>query len=531
MSGTGESAGTVEHQRELTADHLHQLFLAGLRSNPNGPALRIGDRSWTYADLDGMATRWLADLNAHGPVHRVGIVAAKSLECYVGLLASLYAGATFVPLGPDLPVTRNLTVARSAAVDALIADPVGAAQLDSIAEAVQPSVVIGPNGKVTSRHRAGPARPGPDDVAYVLFTSGSTGAPKGVPISHGNITAYFRAILPWYPLGSTDVVAQIFEPTFDLSVLEMFVAWSQGACVCPLSRIQVLSPARYAERYGLTFLLCTPSLANTLQVNDLLPPGSLAGLRFAPMAGEPLSVGTARYWRQVAPNAVLDNLYGPTELTVSCVRYRIDELGDCPAFEPVPIGWSHPGTDYIMLGADGTHDPHTGELCMTGPQKFAGYLDPAHDAGRFFDHDGRSWYRTGDQVRLDERLGLVYLGRMDDQVKIRGYRVELGEVEAALRGIVTGVDVATLAVTTEAETVLVAFLFGGTDIDPTTVAQQLAVLLPAYMMPRHIWLAPAPPLNRNGKIDRAELRADACRRMAERLTPTGTDLDTRRPDR
>lgn len=494
---------------------LDDWFRDGLDRNPYGPALGIHDRSWSYLDVDRTARSWAATLMAArgGPARRVGILASKSEEAYIGFLAALYAGAVAVPLGPETPVERNQLIATMAAVDAVVVDSAGTVQLDAIAAAVRPRVVLAPGAHPS--HLAAPeafrppATGSADDLAYILFTSGSTGRPKGVPIAHRNASAYLHAMLPRYDVGPGDTFSQVYELTFDLSVFEVWMAWASGACVRSLSRLQALNPARHLTRYGVTVATNTPSLVTALRAADLLPPGSLPGVRYTVFCGEALPVETARYWRRAAPHTVLDNLYGPTELTVSCTAHRWPpgtEVVD-PASPTVPVGLPNDGLDYLLDG--------DGELCVTGPQMFDGYLDPAADEGRFVTVDGRRWYRTGDRMRLDEHVGLVYLDRTDGQVKIRGYRVELAEVEAALRDATGGAEVAAVAVDGPDGVALVAFVLGPAPVDLDAARRAVAGRVPGYMVPSAVWRMPEVPLTTNGKTDRSALRAEARRRLAQ----------------
>ncbi|CAM5458502.1 D-alanine--D-alanyl carrier protein ligase [Streptomyces violaceorubidus] len=166
-----------------------------------------------------------------------------------------------------------------------------------------------------------------------------------------------------------DRFSQVHETTFDLAMCDIFPAWAGGACVCVLSRLQALDPARWVRRYGLTVWHSTPSLARGLQRADRLAPGSLAGLRQSVFAGEPLHVDTARYWQRAAPDGVLDNIYGPTELTIACTAFRWhpgQDLSDPGYGATVPIGVANTGMEAMLLGPDGSPADGTGELVMTG---------------------------------------------------------------------------------------------------------------------------------------------------------------------
>jgi amino acid adenylation domain-containing protein len=508
---------------------LDDWFRDGLDRNPHGPALRIHDRSWSYLDVDRTARSWAATLIAApgGPARRVGILASKSEQAYIGFLAALYAGAVAVPLGPETPVERNRLIATMAGVDALVVDAAGTGQLDAITAAVRPRVLLAPGigpSDLAAPQALRPPDGSADDLAYILFTSGSTGQPKGVPIAHRNASAFLAAMLPRYDVGPGDTFSQIYELTFDLSVFEVWMAWASGACVRSLSRLQALNPVKHLTRYGVTVATNTPSLVTSLRAADMLPPGSLPGVRYTVFCGEALTVETARYWRRAAPYTVLDNLYGPTELTVSCTAHRWPsgtEVVD-PASPTVPVGLPNDGLDYLLLDGDGTVDPRSGELCVTGPQMFDGYLDPAADKGRFVTVDGRRWYRTGDRMRLDENVGLIYLDRTDGQVKVRGYRVELAEVEAAVRDATGGAEVAAVAVDGPEGVVLVAFVLGRAPVDLDAATRALTGRLPGYMVPSQVWPIPDIPLTTNGKTDRSALRTQARHRLVTATAGTAT---------
>ncbi|MFI7011228.1 D-alanine--poly(phosphoribitol) ligase [Streptomyces sp. NPDC050145] len=502
---------------------LHHWFLDGLARNPAGIALRIGARTWTYTEADRVARRWAAALHggARAP-RRVGVLATKSEESLLGFLAALYAGCTAVPLNPEYPVDRNRGIAAEAGLDALIVDPAGAAQLDAVAAAAEPLVVLaprrdtwpapGPETPVVVPDPDGDRAPaeGPDSLAYILFTSGSTGRPKGVPIRHGNVSAFLTSVLPRYDFGPDDVFGQVYELTFDLSMFEVWCAWASGACLTVLNRLQALDPARSVRAHGITVWTSTPSLAAALRGHGLLTPGRLPSVRHTVFCGEPLPEDVAAAWSAAAPASAVDNLYGPTELTIACTGFR---WSPASGTGNVPIGTPNAGLRYVLF-EDGRVGGDTGELCVTGPQMFDGYLDPANDTDRFLEHEGLRWYRTGDRVRRGPDGTLVHLGRGDGQVKINGYRVELSEVEEAVRACLPGREAVVLAVPGATSPVLVAFVVTEDTAGLLTdAARELARRLPPYMLPAHLWALPDPPLNANGKTDRLQLRKEAEHRL------------------
>lgn len=364
-----------------------------------------------------------------------------------------------------------------------------------------------------------PSRARPDDIAYVLFTSGSTGVPKGVPLTHRNLAAFVAHVRGRYPAAPGSRLSQVADLTFDPSVHDMFVAWSSGAALVVPSREELLAPVELVNRRRLTHWFSVPSLISAAARAGDLRPGCMPTLRWSLFSGEPLLSDQAAFWQAAAPGSTVDNIYGPTELT-GCFEYR---LGPDPARwvrtanGTVPIGSPYPGMEQLVLGEDGRPAP-LGELVMRGVQRFPGYLDPAQNTGRFLTvdragaraHPGTEplpadlWYRTGDVVTEAGGV-LVHLGRLDSQVKVRGYRVEVGEVEAAIRDRREVRDAVVVArVVDDGETELRAAVTG-VQVETGSVLTALGRLLPPYMVPRSLLVLDELPLNANGKIDRALL--------------------------
>jgi amino acid adenylation domain-containing protein len=348
----------------------------------------------------------------------------------------------------------------------------------------------------------------PTDDAYLLFTSGSTGRPKGVPIAHRNVTAFLEHNQRRYQLTSADRLSQTFDQTFDLSIFDLFMAWNAGAAVCSLQPIQLLAPFRFLEQHRVSVWFSVPSVAALMQRQGTLRPGSLPTLRWSLFCGEALPASTAEAWQAAAPQSIVENLYGPTELTIACSTYRWDPVrspAECVQ-GLVPIGRVYDGLRELIV--DDQQRPvgpgEVGELCVAGPQTFAGYWRaPELTAERVLSYGGARYYRTGDLVRRTETGALAYLGRGDHQVKIGGYRIELGEVEAALRraGCIEAAALAHPAATPDG---IVAFVSGAVEVGQLEAA--LRQQLPGYMVPRAIHVAEPMPLNANGKVDRGALR-------------------------
>lgn len=511
---------TAPAEVSATGRLLHEWFHAGAERNPDGAALRIKGRVWTYAEVREAALRWAgAILSGPMPPRRIGLLAAHGEESYVGLLAVLLTGATVVPLSPGAPLTRNADMARRAGLDALVVDASGLRHVAEITEALPSLTVIAPRiarpagyaGKAwIGPHETGQppqdGLPSPEyrDTAYLLFTSGSTGRPKGVPISHANIDHFLSVSHLRYGLSPEDRVSQTFEQTFDVAMFNVFLAWGSGALLCPASRRDVLQPVTYINTHGITVWSSVPGVIAFALSQGMLPERCMGDLAWSFFAGEKLHREHAEAWQTAAPNSVVENLYGPTEVTITCTAYRWDptrSAAHCVG-GAVPIGLPSPGLRHHILPV-APEDTGRGELCVSGPQVFDGYLDPSDDDGRFLWHYGRRWYRTGDLVQVDPEAGIVFVGRLDDQVKVRGYRVELGEVEAVFRGH-HHVDDAIAVLASPTDDSLVVF-YAGDAVPEESARATLRDLLPEYMVPARIVWLPSLPRTAHGKIDRTRL--------------------------
>ena len=294
----------------------------------------------------------------------------------------------------------------------------------------------------------------------------------------------------------------------------MFVAWGQGACLCAASPSTLIKPGKFITEAQLTVWFSAPSTGAFMRRLGSLKPGTYPQLRLSLFCGEALPLELAQAWQDAAPASIVENLYGPTELTLACTLYRWDpetspaecELG------VVPIGFPYPRMQPLVADEQQREVPEgeTGELLMAGPQVALGYWqDEEKTAAAFVVPPGKDvvYYRTGDRVRRP--IGdapLAYLGRVDNQVKIMGIRVELGEIDAALREA-SGVDAA-LAVgwpLTQTGVGGVVGFVGAPGADGKEIRAKVAAALPEYMVPREVRVVDELPLNANGKFDRKAL--------------------------
>ncbi|GAB4217232.1 MAG: D-alanine--poly(phosphoribitol) ligase [Sandaracinaceae bacterium] len=526
---------------------LRSGFLRSLARFPERPALVVENRSVTYAELGALARRIAATLLAHAR-HEVAAPALtavfghRHLEAFAGVLGALLRGHGYVPLNPIFPADRTRAMLVRSSVSAVVLDASGVARLDDVLPGVErPLLLLAPHlddvSTLAARwplHRflgradlvddtALALEPVSDDaIAYLLFTSGSTGQPKGVMVAHRNVRAFLDVMAERYAISEEDRFSHTFDLTFDLSVFDLFLAWERGACVyCPSAQDKML-PGKYVTKNALTVWFSVPSTAVLMNKLRMLKPGQYPSLRWALFCGEALSAEVTQAFAAACPNAIVENLYGPTELTIACTLYRWDSARSPSECElgVVPIGEPYPGMEVRVCDESLREVPpgEAGELLMTGPQLSLGYFrDPERTAAAFVVPVGetRTFYRTGDRVRRKGDGGpLVYLGRVDNQIKIQGYRVELGEIEAVLRDV-SGADVA-IAVgfprTASGADGVVGFVGIGPNVrgepgEAEAIRAAAVERLPPYMQPREVRLVSSFPLNANGKVDRKALLA------------------------
>lgn len=504
---------------------LDEMVRGAISAHPQDLALDAAGCRLTYHQLDAYADRIARLLRAASTrvPPRIGLIGDRSPESYAAYLAILRAGATAVPLSPTAPAERIRVIAQIAGLPLILArDPAYRLPADCAAKFLP---IPGP-GEPASARAPSPASPeaaGPaaQPVAYILFTSGSTGRPKGVPITHGNALSFVKYIVGRYSLGPGCRMSQAFDISFDVSIYDIFAAWGSGATLVIPTADELLHPVRWINERQVTHWASVPSVISAARGLRELAPGSMPGLRLGFFIGEQLTLEQAEAWRRAAPDGVIENMYGPTELTVAVSAYRLPpDVRHWPSTpnRTVPIGHVYDHMRWLVLG-ENDEIADRGELCLCGPQRFPGYLDPADNQSRFFstsgDHvmpaDGASpvsadaWYRTGDVVCLQADGTLVHLGRLDDQVQIRGFRVELGEVESALR-LVPGIrDAVVVATPGNLGNHQLSAFCTGDPVDQGSIRQQLSLTLPHYMIPRRIRFVEAFPLTVSGKVNRRAL--------------------------
>ena len=514
-------------------------FLDSWQRTPDAIALEAGGGCHSYRALGELAMSVAATLcHERGSADPgiVGLLGEHGAPTCAALLGISMSGSAYLPLGAAQPVERLADMINRAGCATLV---VAQGRLHDLGELlalleVRPRVLCPqlhgamPASVSTAAmvvelelHSAAEWRPrtiAPDSPAYLMFTSGSTGRPKGVLVSHANVRHFLESVAARYGFSSQDRFSHWFELDFDLSVFDLFAAWDAGATVCVPAAEHALAPARFVGDARLSVWFSVPSIGRMMMRRRQLTADRFPSLVTTLFCGEALTQDLIEAWEQAAPASIVENLYGPTELTLACTAYRCgsDRTLEDAALGGVPIGSPLPGMTVLVADADrrevarGTH----GELLMAGPQVASGYWnDGERTAAVFVVPPGQSarYYRTGDLVsRYGNTDALLFHGRIDQQVQVRGVRVEMGEVEAAIReccGASTVVVLPWPLQSQAVESLLAVVEADAPTFDVRELQKALRQRLPDIMVPRQFKVWANLPLNVNGKVDRGKVLA------------------------
>ena len=506
------------------ANIVYQQALA----NPHQVAVVFGNQHLTYLTL-ALRANQLAQRLVHDPhwkipvdrLPRVGILASRNAAACVAVNAACWAGATYIPLGLKQPPDRIAAILQQCDFSALIADDEGMKLLSQGLQAHCPSIVVHVEAsdhqilqgiKVDASNLNPPCAIRSEDTAYIIFTSGTTGVPKGVMINAGSVQHYISTMTQLLQLQSDDRVTETCELSFDVSVHNMFTTWTAGAQLHILPAAQAMNAVKFVQQAKITVWNSVPSIVGILRQLKALSVNSMPTLRLSVFGGDQLPLSTVMDWKKAAPNGTMVNLYGPTEATVFCMWHHNLDFGDVtPERGVMSIGIPLPGNEACVVNALGEQvsEGTPGELWIAGNQLSDGYMN-ADDLSRqqFPILNGKRWYKTGDVALKDGQGRYHYLGRMDNQIKVLGHRVELEDIDAHLRKV-TGTDLVGSVAwpVIEGMAVGVVSFVCGSQVDTRLATQTLQKNLPAYMLPSRIIELPNMPCNANGKVDRKALKA------------------------
>ena len=467
---------------------------------PEATAHISDGRTLTHGELrrhsDALACYLTERLGKDG--RPIAVLGHREPEMLIAFLGAVKSGRPYVPLDTAFPQQR----------------------IDKILETSRAALVLTPKDilQFSALQVRGPARGVQgDEPFYILFTSGSTGEPKGVIITLACLEHFITWMLAeqrFTQLGEVFLNQAPFS--FDLSVMDLYCSLATGGTLFSISRDRIANPKelyRALASSGVTTWVSTPSFAQMCLVEDKFSEAMLPRVRRFLFCGETLPPQTAAQLLKRFPKAEVWNMYGPTEATVATTSMRVD-AAILERYSPLPVGHAMPGTEILLVNRNREVVPpdERGGIIIAGPNVSPGYLArPDLTADAFFQHRGQRAYRTGDFGRF--RNGLLFFeGRMDEQIKLSGYRIELGDVEANLRALATVRDAVVLPVIKDgAAQSLAAFVVLAVRDDAShfnlsqRLRKQLSERLPAYMLPRKFAFFDTFPMTANGKVDRASL--------------------------
>jgi mycobactin phenyloxazoline synthetase len=485
-----------------SGEALHDGFFRRAEQQPDAPAVYSSSGDLTYAQLRDQALALAAALRANGirTGDTVAVMGPKTAEQVPALLGILAAGAVYLPIGVDQPRDRAERILAAGQVS--LALVCGGQRLSLPVPALTIADVLPVDAEIP------PASTDPAEVAYVLFTSGSTGEPKGVEVTHDAAMNTVEFIARHFEISAADRCLALSTLEGDISVMDVFVTLRTGGSIVVVDEAQRRDPdawARLIDTHNVTVLHFMPGW---LEMLVEVGAGRLPSLRVVPTGGDWVRPEVARRLRADAPDLRFAGLGGATETAVHNTIFELSESSELPSdCTALPYGTPLPNNACRVVNDVGGDCPDwvVGELWVSGRGIARGYRGrPDLTAQRFVVHDDRTWYRTGDLARYWPDGTLEFVGRADHRVKLSGYRVELGEVEAALRQI-PGVAIAVAAVVSTpggADILAAAVRADDAPLTAEGVRKALTNLVPAHMIPRHVSVIDHIPYTLGGKIDR-----------------------------
>jgi amino acid adenylation domain-containing protein len=520
------SPGELRHQfdglagprRKLPDHSFHELFEQRVAAHPDAVAAVHDNRRWTYRELNARANRLGRALVARG-LRREGVVAVvteRTLDWMAAVLGILKAGGVYLPIEPQFPPDRILTMLSRAECELVLAEPGSTATLDQALDSLSGVEKLAFGAAYGEDHADGDlgVRVSPDQLAYIYFTSGSTGEPKGAMCEHGGMLNHLLAKISDLGIGAGQVVAQTAPQCFDISLWQLASGLLVDGRTLVVGQEVILDVERFVEEVaagGVAVLQVVPSYLEVVLSYLEEHPRELPDLRCVSVTGEALTKELTRRWFALEPDVKLVNAYGLTE-TSDDTNHEV--MTRPPDGDRVPLGPPVQNVRIYVVDEDLAPVPlgAPGEIVFSGICVGRGYVnDPERTRLAFVDdphHEGERLYRSGDHGRWRADGKLEFLGRRDTQVKVNGFRIEIGELENVLSRM-RGVRhcAAIVADRSDRGKQLVAFCSGPQQVEPDVVRRELARSLPDYVVPSAVHWRERLPLTGNGKIDRAALSA------------------------
>ena len=478
------------------------------------------DNQISYTKLNQLANRIARLLLERGAKKGdvICLSGEKSPNTFASMLASLKIGCTYAILDPDSPVERLRKILSTCRPRLLLADTDFANRLSTVTSELEIGIIdnfplegLDDSNLPETRFVTG------SDAAYIMFTSGSTGFPKGAVMTHANVLNLIDWSEETFSITTNDVLTNVNPLYFDNSVFDFYSSLFTGARLAPFSKAEVSDPVLLIQKAGeaeCSLWFSVPSLLLFLQTMKAIDGRHLSSIGRFIFGGEGYPKAKLKsFYDAYSPRSELFNVYGPTECTCICSSYKITESDFVDLQGLPPLGRIANNFSFLILDDDNAEAPSgdIGELCLLGPNVGKGYYnDPARTAAAFVQnprHDAfpEIMYKTGDLVRLDPADGKLYIcGRKDNQIKHMGYRIELEEIESALHCLEHVSEAVVLHSNTNGRSRIVAIV-AGEEFDSNTMRLDLKQIIPAYMIPSVFYREDVLPKSPNGKVDRRSL--------------------------
>jgi amino acid adenylation domain-containing protein len=502
-------------------------------------AVHVQDEIYTYGYLYNQsdAIRKIINNITDEPNQFIGILCYRSIEAYSGIIGTLLSKNAYLPLNPNHPIDKIEKILAISECKTIILGEEAADLFSQLLMIEAELTVICPNPgskikrlkSLQSNHNFIFSNEFPLDVdkkinvsgsdpAYLMFTSGSSGEPKGIVVSHKNLFTYISYIINTYDFGEMDRISQAPDISFDLSIQDIFSAFLSGGCLYVLPKKVMMAPSKYINDHGLTIWTSVPSVGVFMSRMKQLSENSLPTLRCSLFCGEGLPCEMASQWELAAPNSKIINFYGPTEATVMFMSYAwsSESVETRQCFNGL-VSIGKPFNNMQVRLIDGNKEvPYgeIGELYIHGDQVINGYYKNKALTNEKFvylpDEENKKWYRTGDLARKIDYENYAFVGRVDDQFQIRGNRVEMLEIDKTIRDAVGHQMAISIPILVDnnknlAEDIVAFVEREGCAKSQNNIIDYCKSVLPDYMVPSEIYFIESMPLNQNGKIDKKEL--------------------------
>jgi len=523
-----------------------ETFLTSATAYPKNVALWTEQKSFTYQALVEIVQLWAKKIVVQSQQHSlqkplpIAIYGGRQWQMYAGILSILAAKSAYVPLNNKQPASRNASILQQVGSQLLLVaaneDP---NELLCLSQSSLTVIYLGEDKPNWFKHnpqhsyclinqvvkseadkKQSLAVHQQANQAYILFTSGSTGIPKGIAVSQQNIISHIHRLDSQLNINSSDKVSQFFELSFDLSVHDLFSCWAKGAALFVIPDHQLICPMQFIKQHQLTVFSAVASVLSFIDKFGLLTTKQLPSLKLSCFGGEKLLTKQALQWQACANNSRVLNLYGPTECTITALIYQINSKQP-PHSNSVPIGNPLSGLTAILVRDEQviTTTNTLAELYLAGDQLVDGYWQDEEKTAQTFVHlnlrkdkdESTRYYKTGDLAYYDENNNLVFHARNDHQFKVSGHRIEATDIETNIlhfNDCITWCTVKAIADKQSEQTHIHAFIESEQDIEPHQLQQYCLTKLPRYMVPDHFHCQRYLPRNASGKVDIKLLNAN-----------------------